>query len=669
MNNFSTRFRLTTLKSQDTINIKQLVYRSTTIFIAALARKHNISANSCFDIINEMAKNKQITQNTAEKLRCAIAIACEMRLRVYIDKQSQCDNAIDLKQDGIKKFLDIVGVACTINYFQIAYCLQCEVAKQLNFTKLHFYTDSQLINVTIALAFGRKNLVNFSKDSQRRLWDPRTFNFDNCIKQLETNLSYDAINEEATSSTNLSQLDEDQLECIADHLVSAEIFDEALDFYHQLLNYYIPDIFPTDGKQNHISYDYKVAQLGYQIGCCLHQLNREAEALIYYFQALAIFEDIIQNHKTSKTIAEILHKVGCCQNELHHYDDAKANLKRALEIHQNRSIADNDGDIAATLHSIGCNYFGSNNFQEALFVLNQALEINLKTGNQTSIATTRHVIGQCHIHLHNYNTALTNLLDALEIEEVTTINAEIDSRIAVKLKDIGDCYIVLHDYDKALEKLDRAFRIYKNKTLNVESDRDIAATLHNIGRCQINLKNYNQALTNLQQVHQIYEKISHDHSKDRDLASTKLNIGRCLIGLQQYDEAKESLNTSLKIAQSATKNKDKDIKIAKIFHYKGENLIAQQRYEEAVECLQKARKIYEVQTNAEKDTKLGATLHCVGFSCLKLQKHAEGLNYLKNSLDIYQRFNFNYHYPPNKTINSKIESIRLKINDFLSKLS
>ena len=163
LNNFSTRFRLSKLKSQHSINIKQLVYRSTTTFISALARKHKISANSCFDIINEMAKNKHITQNTGEKLKFAIAVACEMRLRVYTEKNCQCDNAIDLKQDGIERFLDIVGVACTISYFQIAYCLQCEVAKQLNFTKLHFYTNPQLINITIGLAFGMTNLTSFLK--------------------------------------------------------------------------------------------------------------------------------------------------------------------------------------------------------------------------------------------------------------------------------------------------------------------------------------------------------------------------------------------------------------------------------------------------------------------------------------------------------------------------
>jgi len=74
LNNFSTRFRLTNLKTNDTINIKQLVYRSTTLFISALARKHNIQAKSSFDAINEMVKSNKITQTTAKKLRCELQL-------------------------------------------------------------------------------------------------------------------------------------------------------------------------------------------------------------------------------------------------------------------------------------------------------------------------------------------------------------------------------------------------------------------------------------------------------------------------------------------------------------------------------------------------------------------------------------------------------------------
>ena len=60
-----------------------IVYRRSSIFIAALARKHKISANSCFDIIDQMAENKQITQNTDEELLCAVTITCKMRLKGF----------------------------------------------------------------------------------------------------------------------------------------------------------------------------------------------------------------------------------------------------------------------------------------------------------------------------------------------------------------------------------------------------------------------------------------------------------------------------------------------------------------------------------------------------------------------------------------------------------
>ena len=275
LNHFSTRFRLSKLKLQHTINIKRLVYRSTTIFISALARKHNISANSCFDIINEMAKNKQITQITADKLKFAVAIACEMRLRVYTDENSQCDNAIDLKQDGIAKFLDIVGVACTINYFQIAYCLQCEVAKQLNFTKLHFYTDPQLINITIGLAFGMNDLTSLSEEPKKQNWDSSKFNFDACIEQLESEMKLNTKN----VFSNQTDLNPQQIKTVAQYLASAEVFDEALEFYKQLL-----DIYETKSTDSNCDYD--VAWASNQIGYCLNKLKEPAEALSYLLRAL-----------------------------------------------------------------------------------------------------------------------------------------------------------------------------------------------------------------------------------------------------------------------------------------------------------------------------------------------------------------------------------------------
>ena len=121
LNKFCTRFRLAKWQSFDTINIKQLVYRSSTLFITALARIHNISENSCFNIIQKMKDNRIISPQTSDKLSFAIAIACEMRLRVYMEKKSQCDNAFNLHEydKKITKFLNIVGAKTQSTIFKL----------------------------------------------------------------------------------------------------------------------------------------------------------------------------------------------------------------------------------------------------------------------------------------------------------------------------------------------------------------------------------------------------------------------------------------------------------------------------------------------------------------------------------------------------------------------
>ena len=607
LNNFSTRFRLSNLKSQHTINIKLLVYRSTTIFISALARKHNISANSCFDIIDQMAYNKHITQNTAEKLKFAIAIACEMRLRVYMDKNSQCDNAIDLQQDGIEKFLDIVGIACTINYFQIAYCLQCELAKQLNFTKLHFYTDPQLINITIGLAFGMKDLTSFSKDSQKQIWDSSKFDFDTCIEQLESEIKFDTIN----ICSNQTDLKPQQIKSVADCLNSAKIFDEALEFYKQLLNIY-------ESKSTDNNHDYDVAWASHRIGYCLNEVNQPVQAVSHYRRGLQIRESLSSDVDTDRDVANTLQNIGYSHIDLHNYDEALTNLNRALEIEQNATLnADTDRDVASTLHNIG----------------------------------------YCHIDLYNYDEALTNLNRALEIFQNTTLNADTDRGVADTLHNIGWCHIDLHNYDEALTNLNRALEIYQNTTLNAETDRSVAATLHTIGRCHIHLHNYDKALTKLNRALEIYQNSSLDVDMDRDLAATQRVIGRCLTGLQQYDDSWSRLQQSLKILQNTTLGQKKDFGIAHTFNYMGECLIGKQQYAEALIYLQKAHKFYQTQTNWEKDLDFANTLNNMGICLIKLQEYADALNRFKESHDIYKKL------PLNENIASQIESIRCKIDE------
>jgi len=189
LHTFSIRFGLARLTNFYVINVSRLIYRSITLFISALAKTYKISSNSCFEMIEQMAAKNKITFTIAEKLKCGVAIACEIRLKVFMKKQSNY-NVINLEQEGNDLFCNIVGLASTINFFQIAYCLQCEVAKQFNLTEPCFYSDYRLINLRIGLTF---KLINVAfcliEDRQKRSWVMSGFNFDECIEELELNFN------------------------------------------------------------------------------------------------------------------------------------------------------------------------------------------------------------------------------------------------------------------------------------------------------------------------------------------------------------------------------------------------------------------------------------------------------------------------------------------------
>ena len=283
LDKYSTRFRLANLITSDTINIKQLVYRSTTIFIAALGRIHNISANTSFEIVNQTKKNGQVTKNTRDELCYAIAIACEIRLKVYSKHKSQNDCPIDLKQKDqtIHQLFDFAGAESTIKYFQIAYCLQCEVAKELNFTKLHFYSDPQIFNFKIGIAFEINNLAE--KDLNNRLkydWNRNEFIFDECMEQLQLSLDFNYKSNKKDNTNKIKVLNK-----LANHLRSAEIHNEALEFYQQTLEIYRN--ISLDERKNG-----NMATTLNDIGLCLMDMQHNEDALTHLKQALEIDRNI-----------------------------------------------------------------------------------------------------------------------------------------------------------------------------------------------------------------------------------------------------------------------------------------------------------------------------------------------------------------------------------------
>ena len=664
LDKFSTRFCLSKLNLRNKINIKQFVYRSTTIFISALARLYNISSTSSFDIIYSMEQNNKISQSIAIKLQYAVAIASEIRLKVYMKMKGQ-DDTIDLDEnDGMESFLKIVGVTTTINYFQITYCLQCEIAKQFKFTKLHFYSDPQLINITISLAFRLKGFTNldsmsFSNKPFNRFWKPSNFDFDLYIAQIETETNWNLTTDTATTCfSKKTNLNLKQIKIIALKLQQNEIYDEALEFYEQLQQIYHnnskitnhsvnnTNVTNSDDRSNiaacnNVNVGTKTEIL-FNIAECHYELCNYSDALKFLNLALDIQQNTALNPDIDLSIAKALSNIGNCHRHLCNYSDALKFLNRALDIQQNTALnPDKDRNIAITLGNIGICHNELCNYSNALKFLHRALDIEQNTAlnpdKDCSIAKMLCNIGICHSDLCNYSDALKFLNRALDIQQNTALNPYKDRSIAITLGNIGICHINLSNYSDALKFLNRALDIQQNTALNPDKDRNIAITLGNIGNCHIDLCNYSDALKFLNRALDIKQNTALNPDKDRNIAITLGNIGICHSDLCNYSDALKFLNRALDIKQNTALNPDKDRDIANTLGNIGACHNELCNYSDAFKFLNRALDIQQnTALNPDKDCDIAITLCNIGICHSDLCNYSDALKFLNRALDIEQ---------------------------------
>ena len=545
LNQFSSRFRLANLKLHSSINIKQFVYRSSTLFIAAMGRMYNISANSCFMVIKELSNKSKISQQTKHKLLYAVAIACEMRLKVYMTHQSQRDNAIQLvhqRDENIGKFLDIVGRASTINYFQITYCLQCEVAKLLNFTKLHFYTNPQLINLAICFAFGIRNFnTTLSKRNSSVKWDLNSYQFDECINQIEQDyrLSFASAPSNPNSVTNI--------ESVAVHLNTNRVHDEALELFQYLLLFH-------EKASNSNNADKSIIDTLGHIGISLRLLQRYDDALKYFQRSLSMQNNLSLDVHKDRKIAWTLNYIGLTLCNLQQYNDSLSYLHRALDIYERISSDKNaNSDVARVLKNIGW----------------------------------------CLRDMHCFDESLSSLNSALVIFQNVSLDEDHDRDVAMTLRHIGRCLKELQRYDQSLKFLRKSLITYQNVSFDVDRDLDVARTFNYIGECFQDLDQHENSLSYFNQALNIFLNASLDEENDLNIAWTYDNIGKSLQVLVQFGESLNYFKKSLEIYQKASGGAITDENIAKSFNNMGVSFFGLHHFNDSLHCFEKALTLCE----------------------------------------------------------------------------
>ena len=633
LENFAIRSVLLKITDEGNYNVKKDVYRVTTLFIAALGRLNKLAAFSCFDIIRDLSELHVISVNAKQKLMYAVAIACEIRLRWYMVNKRQKDDIND--KDATSTFLKLVGKKSAINYFQIAYALQCDISKRFALKKGYFYSHPDLLNIIIYWSF-QSNLkledciTTFKADANEQ----RLLDFDSCFKMLKA---------KSTHKQSVMETDTDnkavlcgKFQLIGQDLLNMNKLIDAKEYLEKSLN--IKQRISSD-----VATDRDLADIFHQIGLCLFLMRRPTDAIRYLEKALAIEERTSDNVATDKSMATTLLGCGRCLIEMNKLNDAKKYLEKSLEIeHRISSDVTTNRDIAITLQTIGLCLFRMNKYADAKKYLENALKIKLQTSSDVAtdkyVAVTFDEIGRCLIEMNKHSDAKDHLVKALKIKQRISSNVATDRNVATTLHEIGRCFVEMNELNNAKEYLEKSLAIDQRISSDVASDKNVAVNFHEIGRCLLEMKQYIDAKEYLDKSLEITQRLSSGYASDKSIAATSHDIGRYFIKMNEPTKAKEYLDKALKIKQQISSDVTTDKNIAATLHETGRCLIKMNKMSDAKEYLEKALKIREqISSDVANEGDVAATLHDIGRCLVPTNEVVDAEEYLQKKPNIQQQ--------------------------------
>ena len=662
LESFATRNTLFQLYMKKKINIKSIAYRSSTLFIAALGRLYCVEKSSCFEIIETLAKMHEISELAKHKQMYAVALACEIRLRWYMQNESQSESIVANTSDEnvVETLFSIVGKLSTKSYFQIAYSLQSDISKRLSLKQVYFHSNPQLLNFSIAICLIdliQPKMIVSKTEIQASRFD-RLYDFDKCIQILE--------NEETSNQSIVSKDDGiltpgfAQLQQAGDVLCDLDCYDDASEYYQKSLQILTTDISSTSkeldytesGIDNLCKTDPEKAQLLSlnlkQIGNCFRYTNKLTQAVEYLKKSAAIWNAASLNAAKDSKLASILHICGQCCKDLSKFEEAKTYFEKALQIcEQATTNAETDADLATALHSLGRCLLDMNHINEALNYFERALRIHERTTTYaetyTSLAVRLHETGRCLQDMKKYNEALKLFEIVLKICERETTNDKTDTSLARALHSIGECLLQMKQYNDALQYFNRKLQILQQATINPETDTSLAATLIEIGRCLLGLNQHNEAFKHLETAQQIQERATANAETDSRLAMVLNEIGNCFLGMnQQHNKAMKYFERALEIFERSTTNAETDKNIAFTMHKIGRCLLGINQPKKALVYFQRVKQIFEqATTNAETDTDLANALDSLSRCLVHLNQHNEALKNFVRALKIKELVTIN----------------------------
>ena len=365
---YNAQVSLHTLGVSENWNIKRVIYRSITLFVSTLGRLHLIEKYSSFEIIDELLSKKKIEQENAEKFVFAVAVACEIRLKVYMSKKSQNDYVGDrrhqMNENKItRKLSELVGEQSIGDYFLAVEAFQFLLQRN-DFEHKLFLENRLHAKFRTLFMLDLHNLVLAEWERYQKDKDP----------YIHAIVCY----------------------YVAWTYVRKEEFGRALEIYNNLETYFEANPF-------FVSVDYMRRKAR-----CLCEIGRHQEGLQYINKCMSRFQSLgIQYEISHHALGYMMALQGDCQRHLGKLEKAVRSYSNALiNISYSTSCYKSNLQAKCYYFLAQCK-FEREKYSEALENANTALSIREGSHIEISLeCKCNRLIGDCYMRLNRPQAAV-----------------------------------------------------------------------------------------------------------------------------------------------------------------------------------------------------------------------------------------------------------------------
>lgn len=440
-------------KSLDTLHrnlkcdMKRIVYRSTTLFISALGKVHQVESSSSFQIVKELASKNLLSLAHEHKLLYAVAIACEVRLRVYLKERranNQITKVVGYHKDYLTELFDLIGEKSTIDYFNITHSLQeglpdfRKPLRKLSLPQIPFTVPGIyffLNEYEKSIDCFRFEIASDPLNSQKRVYAQFRIGFAFFYLKRYREAIKEFLDVKCVLDTSTTH-DEDEKKSIVKRVNigvgecyrSLKLYDDALKYYQ------LAEPLSDVRDLNNLA--------------VLHLKRKDYKTAGKYFEMAS---DVLtcQKAKDKKTLALLIHNSGRCLYEDQKYEDALIKLKESLALRKTVTRDyDLDEDIALTLYNIGRCYMRLKDVDEAKSKIKAAIRIQQRLPEKRFdpvLSDSFHYLGRCKFMQKKYEKALKHFKSELSIRNRLPAEQNTDDdNVANCYEQISLCYVQLN---------------------------------------------------------------------------------------------------------------------------------------------------------------------------------------------------------------------------------